>query len=674
MKAEASPRQWAFVLSIVLILFSIYGFTTPRTVTLEDDGLFIMASLDAGVAHPPGYPLFTLLGHLFSYLPLDSPAFRIHLLSGLLGAAACAVLYLNLNLAGVPSWFSFISALAYGVSEHFWSQSIIAEVYGLNALLCFSVLLFCLRFLKIPGNPIRELGVAALCFGLGLANHWPLVVLVFPAFALLLLPKWRFILKWIPILFAIALGSAGLLYLWMVWRSLQPGLTGFYGPINSLKEFWFYISRQGYAGVDVSPSADMSDRFGFIQHFAGEALMQISPAGAVFAVFGIFWLIRKQTYGILAATVWIFLAHSIGLIFLLGFDYEFLNLAVFRPYPLVSYGMLAFWMGCGFCLAWDKIRPWVKDGKPVFKLIPLFGLLIPIFLLQKNLNANDRRHDHFAENNARMILGGLEPDAVLFVYGDSETGPLGYFHFAEGVRPDIKLLSMQGLVYPNRILSPLISEGRKKAVIESFLRDTQKPVYFMTSENDFPNTFGNIHFGFYKKMNRRGNSSSIQLRFDKGVENYFKTLVEGPKPNDRWNRHRHNKLMHQFGDFLGYTLLSEDPKLNNRAGGLVKAMENQYYGLTGMAEILIQHGNSNHLKTAHEWLAKADSLMDETLSKERLGRHHYLRGFLAYRIGNREQAIKQFRSSLKVYKHPENPSRNALQRLNVKASEGGDSS
>jgi len=62
------------------------------------------------------------------------------------------------------------------------------------------------------------------------------------------------------------------------------------------------------------------------------------------------------------------------------------------------------------------------------------------------------------------------------------------------------------------------------------------------------------------------------------------------------------------------------------------------------------------------------------LSKERLGRHHYLRGFLAYRIGNREQAIKQFRSSLKVYKHPENPSRNALQRLNVKASEGGDSS
>ena len=89
---------------------------------------------------------FTFLGHLFSFLPLESPAFRIHLLSGLLGALACGVLYLVMVEAGVSRWFSFIAALSYGVSEHFWSQSIIAEVYGLNALLCFAVLYFCLRF------------------------------------------------------------------------------------------------------------------------------------------------------------------------------------------------------------------------------------------------------------------------------------------------------------------------------------------------------------------------------------------------------------------------------------------------------------------------------------------------------------------------------------------------
>ena len=70
MKTDEGRRNAAVVLSLVFILFSIYGLTTPKTVPLEDDGLFIMASLDGGVAHPPGYPLFTFLGHLFSYLLL----------------------------------------------------------------------------------------------------------------------------------------------------------------------------------------------------------------------------------------------------------------------------------------------------------------------------------------------------------------------------------------------------------------------------------------------------------------------------------------------------------------------------------------------------------------------------------------------------------------------------
>ena len=61
MKTDEGRRNAAVVLSLVFILFSIYGFTTPKTVTLEDDGLFIMASLDGGVAQPPAYPLFTFL-------------------------------------------------------------------------------------------------------------------------------------------------------------------------------------------------------------------------------------------------------------------------------------------------------------------------------------------------------------------------------------------------------------------------------------------------------------------------------------------------------------------------------------------------------------------------------------------------------------------------------------
>ena len=154
---------------------------------------------------------------------------------------------------------------------------------------------------------------------------------------MLLLPYWKELLKRIPGLLLLSLFSAGMPYVWMVWRSQQPELTAFYGPISSFKEFWFYFSRKGYAGVDVSPSAGMSDRLEFIQHFFGESLMQVSPVGALLAAFGLYWLLKEKKYGLLAASVWIFLAHSVVLIFLLGFDFEFLNLAVFRPYPCLLY-------------------------------------------------------------------------------------------------------------------------------------------------------------------------------------------------------------------------------------------------------------------------------------------------------------------------------------------------
>ena len=66
-----------------VLLFALYALTAPRTVALEDDGLFVLSSYFLGVEHPPGYPLFTLVGYLFSHLPFGSVAYRVHLASAL---------------------------------------------------------------------------------------------------------------------------------------------------------------------------------------------------------------------------------------------------------------------------------------------------------------------------------------------------------------------------------------------------------------------------------------------------------------------------------------------------------------------------------------------------------------------------------------------------------------
>src|SRR2546430_15573737 len=72
--------------AVALALFALYAATAPRTVALEDDGLFILSSYFLGIEHPPGYPLFIWIGHLFTYLPFGSVAYRVHLASALFGA------------------------------------------------------------------------------------------------------------------------------------------------------------------------------------------------------------------------------------------------------------------------------------------------------------------------------------------------------------------------------------------------------------------------------------------------------------------------------------------------------------------------------------------------------------------------------------------------------------
>ena len=50
---------------------------------LEDSGLFISVAHEPGIAHPPGYPLYTMLAHLFTWIPLGNIAERVHALSAI---------------------------------------------------------------------------------------------------------------------------------------------------------------------------------------------------------------------------------------------------------------------------------------------------------------------------------------------------------------------------------------------------------------------------------------------------------------------------------------------------------------------------------------------------------------------------------------------------------------
>ena len=81
-----------------------------------------MASYFWGVAHPPGYPLFTILGKLATMVPIGTIAFRVHALSGLLAATTVALLFVLLRRWGLPRIISFLGAALLMVSREFWGK------------------------------------------------------------------------------------------------------------------------------------------------------------------------------------------------------------------------------------------------------------------------------------------------------------------------------------------------------------------------------------------------------------------------------------------------------------------------------------------------------------------------------------------------------------------------
>jgi hypothetical protein len=154
-----------------------------------DSAEFVATSARATVPHPPGSPLFVLLAHFFSLLPLGSLALRANLLSAALGGltmgllTACASTLLAQLRARNP-WTLLVSTLILALlplSEALWFNAIRAEVYTLQFSLGTAILLLGLRGLDLPlAQRTRLRAGVAFLVGLGVCNHYYLTLLLLP--------------------------------------------------------------------------------------------------------------------------------------------------------------------------------------------------------------------------------------------------------------------------------------------------------------------------------------------------------------------------------------------------------------------------------------------------------------------------------------------------------------
>ena len=127
-------RVQALILSVGL--FVLYGMGASRTIYVGDSGELVAAVHTLGIPHPSGYPLYALLGKLWTLLlPLGSVAWRMSLLSAVCAAGTSALVFAILRVAGAGRLAATFSCLLLAFGPSFWSQATVQRVYSLNALL-----------------------------------------------------------------------------------------------------------------------------------------------------------------------------------------------------------------------------------------------------------------------------------------------------------------------------------------------------------------------------------------------------------------------------------------------------------------------------------------------------------------------------------------------------------
>lgn len=186
--------DWLAFFITTLVVWAGYYWTLAPDLTLEDSGELAVASMYAGIPHPPGYPVWTIYTWLWTLLPISNIAWRVALGEATAGALACGLLGFlvsrgsSMMMEGIAElkdiarkWENLICVVSgfvagglLGFNGYMWSQSVIVEVYSFSVLSLMGVLVCLLRWMYAP-HQRRYLYWAFFLFGICFTNHQTLI-------------------------------------------------------------------------------------------------------------------------------------------------------------------------------------------------------------------------------------------------------------------------------------------------------------------------------------------------------------------------------------------------------------------------------------------------------------------------------------------------------------------
>ncbi|MFN2540859.1 MAG: protein O-mannosyl-transferase family [Chthoniobacterales bacterium] len=430
-------KPWVGASVVAAAVGILYLLTAARDIIVGDSPELITAAVTLGVAHAPGYPLFTMLGHLFSLVPFGPLPFRVNLLSVVCDAFTVGVVYFSAFRLSRSQLAAAIAALLLAVNPTFWEWSLAAEVFPLNNLLAAILVLFLITWHEQPERSVFLIA-AFFVAGLALTNHQTIVLLA-PAFAFVL---WQGRSSLRVRLFALGLIAfvIGLLpYAYIPWAAAHHPVHN-WGNVSSFHDFAALITRRSYGSTRLISTPGYT---------GGSPWMRLAALGVSFGLVNglliilgairVFQQVRWYFWFSLAAFifagpffVWITglnLATAPSALFVLQ---RFFLLSDVALAPLVAFGVVA--------LAQFVARS-VSLAQPcALRVVTATCVTAVVINIATNYRRIDQSRNFIARQFGEDIFNTIRPGSILLVSGDGLAFPLMYLQEVENVGKETTLV------------------------------------------------------------------------------------------------------------------------------------------------------------------------------------------------------------------------------------------
>lgn len=430
--------------SLIILLLTLLtaGFVYYQTLAPEvvqiDAGELATVQYTASIAHPTGYPLFTILGWLFTRLQFaDSVISQINFLALMYGLISLTFVFLGVKilikeiLMVKDEWIIRISpaavTLTLAFNKTFWSQNTATEVYSLHIVWLAMSVWAVLKTIEKSKNAEIYWYVLAVSLGLGFSNHLT-TLMILPGIAWLYFSRYGFKspVSWkrLGIMILIFTGILICTYGWLMVRASQAPLLNWGNP-DTWQRFMTHVSGWQYrVWLFSSTKVTKENLSAFFKSFPSE----YSVPALIVMIAGLKQLFAKSK-------IW-------AVFFLICFVFTVLYASNYDIHDLDSYFLLAYISAAFFLIAgWVEI---VQKWNKVKYIILGISFLPAAQLVYAHYDFEDRSEEYVFADYTRAALGSVPKDAVIMSYQwDYLISPSYYYQYVEGLRPDVCMIDKE---------------------------------------------------------------------------------------------------------------------------------------------------------------------------------------------------------------------------------------